>query len=87
MDRKPADSNGRSYLQSPSGGLKPKKRADGAITAPSSVPGTRYALCLVTVASIRRHHQCLYCSHMKDYVANKPNFYVRVGLLEKMHFL
>ena len=24
MDRKPAGSNGRSYLQSPSGGLKPK---------------------------------------------------------------
>ena len=35
MARKPVDSNGRSYLQSPSGGLKPKKRADGAITAPS----------------------------------------------------
>ena len=46
-----------------------------------------YSLCLVTVASIRRHHQCLYCSHMKDYVAKIPNFYVRVGLLEKMRFL
>ena len=35
MDRQPADSNGRSHLQSPSGRLKPKKRADGAIIAPS----------------------------------------------------
>ena len=30
MDRQPADSNGRSHLQSPSGRLKPKKREDGA---------------------------------------------------------
>ena len=50
------------------------------------LPGTRYSLCLVTVASIRRHHPCLYCWHMKDYVANIQNFYVRVGLLEKMRF-
>ena len=48
--------------------------------------GTWYSLCLVTLASIRRHHKCLYCSHLKDYVANIPNFYVRVGLLEKIPF-
>lgn len=35
MDRTPADSNSCSYLQSPSGQLKAKKRAVGATTAPS----------------------------------------------------
>ena len=55
MARKPVDSNGRSYLQSPAGGLKPKKRADVAIP---HIPGDHQ------MSTSRIFHECSVMHHL-----------------------